>query len=246
MLVQGNGKYDCKSFYKEDVVEDYPGLKIAPMQAFILHNAAEEEEVSTLSYKNMVYNPAMGGGSGAPRRAKVADYTAKMRIVVDSEDGSQDIVVMRERQSDNRSAVKYVNDDVNIYAHGIDNNLSNVFAGNIEDTYFGFSTVNGGKFTIRFANVIGREFDFIDLETGARVAAEEGKTYTFTADANTTADYRFKLVARKKVATDVDAIGAEKNAKGIYTIMGQYVGEMNLWNTLPAGVYVVNGEKRVK
>ena len=27
---------------------------------------------------------------------------------------------------------------------------------------------------------------------------------------------------------------------------GQYVGEMNVWNTLPAGVYVVNGEKRVK
>ena len=36
------------------------------------------------------------------------------------------------------------------------------------------------------------------------------------------------------------------SAKGIYTITGQYVGEMNVWNTLPAGIYVVNGEKLVK
>ena len=46
--------------------------------------------------------------------------------------------------------------------------------------------------------------------------------------------------------TGAEDIRAEKVAKGIYTIMGQYLGEMNIWSSLPAGVYVVDGEKRVK
>ena len=139
-----------------------------------------------------------------------------------------------------------MNDDVNIYAHGVDNTLSIASSDDVENTYFGFSTVEGGSFTIRFTNVSGRQFDFVDIETNERVAVEEGKTYSFSTTANTVADYRFKIVEREGIATAVDAINAEKTNKGIYTIMGQYVGEMNIWNSLPAGVYVVDGEKRVK
>jgi hypothetical protein len=117
---------------------------------------------------------------------------------------------------------------------------------NLEDTYLGFSTVNGGNFTISFKNVEGRDLDLIDLQENATIAIVEGNTYNFTAEANTNADYRFKVVERKKVHTGVDNLNADNSAKGVYTIMGQYVGEMNIWNTLPAGVYVVNGEKRVK
>ena len=78
------------------------------------------------------------------------------------------------------------------------------------------------------------------------MAVKEGETYSFAAAANTVADYRFKLVERAKLPTAIENTEAVKSVKGIYTITGQYLGEMNVWNTLPAGVYVVNGEKCVK
>ena len=240
---QGNGKYSWKAWDSES--DGLTGLKMAPMQAFILHNSDGVEEASVLNYKSMVYDPATGG-AGAPRRAKVYDYTAKLSIVVESADGASDQVVIRESPNSRRNAVKYMNDDVNIYAHGVDNTLSIASSDDVENTYFGFSTVEGGSFTIRFTNVSGRQFDFVDIETNERVAVEEGKTYSFSTTANTVADYRFKIVEREGIATSVDAISAEKTTKGVYTIMGQYVGEMNIWNSLPAGVYVVDGEKRVK
>ena len=240
---QGNGKYSWKAWDSES--DGLTGLKMAPMQAFILYNSDGVEEASVLNYKSMVYDPATGG-AGAPRRAKVYDYTAKLSIVVESADGASDQVVIRESPNSRRNAVKYMNDDVNIYAHGVDNTLSIASSDDVENTYFGFSTVEGGSFTIRFINVSGRQFDFVDIETNERVAVEEGKTYSFSTTANTVADYRFKIVEREGIATAVDAINAEKTNKGIYTIMGQYVGEMNIWNSLPAGVYVVDGEKRVK
>ena len=78
------------------------------------------------------------------------------------------------------------------------------------------------------------------------MAVEEGRTYTFSATANTVADYRFQLVGRRNAATALENTEAVKAVKGIYTLTGMYLGEMNIWNTLPAGVYVVDGAKRVK
>ena len=74
----------------------------------------------------------------------------------------------------------------------------------------------------------------------------EGATYEFNADANTVNDYRFEIVETNNAPTALENTEAVKSAKGIYTLTGQYMGEMNVWNSLPAGVYVVNGEKRVK
>jgi hypothetical protein len=74
----------------------------------------------------------------------------------------------------------------------------------------------------------------------------EGAMYEFTAAANSVNDYRFEIVGAAKMPTAIENTEAVKSAKGIYTITGQYMGEMSVWNTLPAGVYVVNGEKLVK
>lgn len=220
--------------------------KVAPMQAFILHNHGTVSEVSTLNYKNMLWTPATSTSAGAPRRfASSNDNTARLRVIVANEQGVWDNVKMTECTVNLHNAAKYMNDDVNIYAMA-DEKAAIVAAENLENTYVGFSTVNGGKFTISFANVEGREFDLIDLETGARVAVAEGFEYEFTADANSANDYRFKIVERNNVPTAIENTEAAKSAKGIYTITGQYMGEMNVWNTLPAGVYVVNGEKVVK
>ena len=221
------------------------GVKLNPMAAFILHNPGEAA-ISAINYEKAVYDPATKGSSPAPRRfAQTSDKTAKLRVIVANEEGVRDDVKMTEKTSNLHNAAKYMNDDLNIYAMA-DEKAAIVAAEDLENTYVGFSTVKGGKFTISFANVEGREFTLVDHATGARVEIAEGNTYEFTADANSANDYRFEIVGRANMPTAIDNTEAVKSVKGIYTITGQYVGEMNVWNTLPAGVYVVNGEKRVK
>jgi len=217
--------------------------KIAPMQAFLLNNLGTWAEVNAVNYKSAVYDPATTG-AGAPSRMS-NDNTAKVRVFVTNEEGVSDYVKLRETAVDNFAFDKFMNEEVNVYAMAEEKSAI-IASENIEDTYLGFSTVKGGNLTISFADVEGRQFDLVDLETGARVAASEGETYSFNAAANTTNDYRFKLVARNDAPTAIENTEAVKSVKGIYTITGQYVGEMNVWNTLPAGVYVVDGAKRVK
>lgn len=220
------------------------GEKLKPMQAFILRNHGTDPEESVINYKNTVWTPAAPAGAPA-RRSAATEHSAKMRIVVTCGEYTMDNLKMMESATNNHNAVKYMNDDVNIYATS-DDKYGIVASEDLNDTYVGFSTVKGGEFTINFTNVDGREFDIIDLENGARINVMEGSEYTFAAAANYSNEYRFKIVEREEVATNIENTEAVKNVKGIYTITGQYVGEMNVWNTLPAGVYVVDGAKRVK
>ena len=222
----------------DDMLED---LKLQPMQAFLLLNNGAVED-ATIDYETMVYD--LAAPAPAPRRSTVVENTTKVTINVANENGTWDDVDLRENGKV-KSLEKYLNDDVNIYVVDGEKN-DYVAAEDLENTYVGFSTVNGGNFTISFAKAEGREFDLIDLETGARVAVSEGETYSFSAAANSANDYRFKLVAPAKMPTAIEHTEVKANAKGIFTLTGQYLGEMNVWNTLPAGVYVVNGAKRVK
>lgn len=239
---QGNNLFTWDAI---DLIWEEPGKQLEPMEAFILHNHGTSAEETSINYNSAVWTPATSA-SPAPRRSAANDFTAKLRMIVESTQGDWDNVKLSESATNSHNADKYINDNMNLYAHGNESKLAIVASENLEGTYFGFSTVVGGVFTISFADVEGREFELIDLETGAKVTVEEGNTYMFTASDNTTNDYRFKLVGAHKVPTAVDAINGEKNQSGVYTMLGQYVGEMNQWNTLPAGVYVVNGEKRVK
>lgn len=240
----GKGKYSWDALDLDE--NDASTTKLAPMQAFILkkvQGSTQTEEVA-LNYGKMVYTPATA--NLAPRRLFASnDFTARVRVVVANEQGILDNVKLRETATRTKEAEKYLNDDVNIYAMGSEK-AAILATEDLENTYVGFSTVEGGKFTISFANVEGREFVLIDHETGARVAMVEGNTYEFTAAANSVNDYRFEIVESAKLPTAIENTEAVKSAKGVYTITGQYVGEMNVWNTLPAGIYVVNGEKRVK
>ena len=248
-LSNANGSWYWETLDREGLVEKKI-YKLQPMQGFLLHNSLKQVESNSINYKDMVYDPAIkdindAKKNGAPRRSVIANnYTAKLRVAVTSEAGVYDNVTLRETEN-TKFAEKYMNEDVNIYAIGEEKSAILV-AEDLTNTYVGFSTVKGGKFTISFANVMGREFTLVDHETGARVEIAEGNTYEFNADANSVNDYRFEIVGRQNMPTAIDNTEAVKSAKGVYTITGQYVGEMNVWNTLPAGVYVVNGEKRVK
>ena len=242
--LNGHGYWNWEAIEAEDV-EDGKATKLQPMQGFLLNNKGTQVESNAINYKTMVYAPAVPGYAPAPRRmASANNNTAKMYVVVTNDAGAYDNVKLRETEN-TKSVEKYMNPDVNIYATAEEKSAI-LKAENLENTYVGFSTVNGGKFTISFENVAGREFTLVDHETGARVAVAEGNTYEFTAAANSANDYRFEIVGAAKLPTAIENTEAVKSAKGVYTITGQYVGEMNVWNTLPAGIYVVNGEKRVK
>jgi hypothetical protein len=76
----------------------------------------------------------------------------------------------------------------------------------------------------------------------------EGAIYTFYAEANEVNDYRFQVVAAAKMPTSIEntEVGANAKKAGVYTLTGQYMGNASIFNALPAGVYVVDGVKKVK
>lgn len=224
---------------------------IKPMQAFLLRNTMAAANV-TVNYGDAVYYPTSGETkpSSAPARRSELNNITKAKLIVKGESYVDRVVVAEDAQfsaafDNGYDVAKYMNDGINLYVSA-DEKMGIYATDDIENTYLGFQAVNGGNYTIEFTNVQGKELTLIDHENNVRVAIEEGKTYAFTAAANSVNDYRFEIVGRADMPTAIENTEAVKSAKGIYTITGQYVGEMNVWNSLPAGIYVVNGEKLVK
>ncbi len=220
---------------------------IKPMQPFLIRNTKEAADV-TVDYAQAVYNPATSAPNAAPARRD--ENLTFVKIGIQGAEGFDRILVAEgadfSAEFDNGyDAVKFMNEDINLYVSAAEK-MGNFATDDLNNTYVGLQTVKGGNYTIEFANVQGEELILIDHETGAQVAMVEGATYEFTAAANSTNDYRFEIVEPAKLPTAIENAEAVKSAKGIYTITGQYVGEMSVWNTLPAGIYVVNGEKLVK
>lgn len=226
-------------------------MYVKPMQAFLIHNVSDDESATaTISYEQAVWNPAMNP-SPAPARVSTASLTAA-KLIVSSENGYGDQVLLVQGNDftsayDNGyDAEKYFNGDINFYIS--DSRAMSVLAtDNLADTYLGFSCVNGGIYTIDFSSVNGESYDLIDLEANQTVHMTEGASYQFAANDNEQNDYRFRIVARQEMPTDIETVeNGMIKADGVYTITGQYLGDLNIWNTLPAGLYIVNGEKKVK
>ena len=220
--------------------------KIAPMQAFIILNRGLETS-STLNYKDMVWDPVMTPSS-AP--ARVNDFTTRAKIRV-SRPGCVDYVTMIQDDNftsefDLGEAEKYMNDNVNIYV--TDETPMSIFASNnIDNTYLGFACKEAGTYMLKFTEIAGENYVLVDLLTNAMVQMTEGMTYQFDAVANEANDYRFQIRRIANVVTDIETVDQiSDNNSGIYTITGQYVGNMSIWNTLPSGLYIVDGVKKVK
>ena len=225
-------------------------VNIEPMQAFIIKNNGEADQLQ-MNYKSMVWDEFPGAGKAPRRRVAAANDMTTARIEVRNAAGVYDFVTLLE---DNRfdaeynngyDAEKVMNNTLDLYTVGAKNQAT-LATDNLNNTYVGLNCEEAGTYTISFSHINGAELTLVDHETGARVAMVEGNTYEFTAAANTVNDYRFEIVESAKLPTAIENTEAVKSAKGIYTITGQFVGEMNVWNTLPAGIYVINGEKRVK
>ena len=229
--------------------------EIAPMQTFILKQNGSENASTEINYASAVWgNPRYSAATGvaaAPARRVANVNTTRMYIAVTAANGQSDEVFFVEDANysdafDNGyDASKYMNPNtINVFANqnGID--LGTVASDNLNGKTLSLNTNGELAYTMSFKNVEGEEYAIRDNVTGAVINIEEGATYEFAAQPNSTVEGRFEIVAIAKLPTAIENTEVKANVKGIYTIMGQYLGEN--FDILPAGVYVVNGVKIVK
>jgi hypothetical protein len=228
---------------------------LEPMQAFYVKNNGNAATL-TLNYETMIWNARnteFEALEDAPaRRAADNRFDVMARMSVKANGETLDDVYML--QSDDFSAEyeagwdgeKMMNEDVNFFVAGVVRQEA-LATDNLNNIYLGFSCKTAGEYTISFGRMTGNDLMLVDLVNGQRINIVEGGEYTFRAEAGESNDYRFQIIGRANMPTDVETVeNAAVKGNGIYTITGQYMGNMSIWNTLPAGVYVVDGVKRVK
>lgn len=230
--------------------------EVAPMQTFILRLMTEDTDTkANIDYATAVWgNPRyedVTGASHAPARRAENNNETYVRVIVSAANGKADAVNFQEgvnfSDANDRGydAAKYMNErTVNVYATVNGENYGTVATDNIEGQSLTINTIDEIAYTISFADVEGRELALRDNVTGQVINIEEGATYEFAAQPNSTVEGRFEIINRAQMPTAIENTEVNANAKGIYTIMGQYMGED--FSILPAGVYVVNGVKIVK
>jgi len=230
--------------------------EVAPMQTFILRLRGADSANEEVSYASTIWgNPRYGNNSApvpAPRRAVAANSIENHMAIVVTAANSKGSRVEFTQDVDRSDAfesgydvVKYMNENaINLYATVGGEDLSAVVTDAIEGKTLSLKTNNEIAYTMSFKNVIGNEYAIRDNVTGTVTAITEGNIYEFAAQPNSLIEGRFEIVSRANAPTAIENTEVNANVKGIYTIMGQYLGEN--FDILPAGVYVVNGVKIVK
>ena len=246
-----NQGYVAVPLMNQTLLAQYP--EIAPMQTFILKQNVTGTNTTELNYESAVWsNPRYASftGKAAPRRHE-ADETTRMRIVVSAENGKGDFVMFTEDgmfsdgYENGYDATKFMNENaINMYSTLEGENYSVVATDNIDGKMLTIQTNNGVNYTLSFDNVNGEAYAIRDNVTNQVIAIEDGATYEFAAQPNSVVEGRFEIVVRQNMPTAIENTEVKANVKGIYTVMGQYVGED--FEILPAGIYVVNGVKIVK
>jgi len=224
--------------------------EIKSMQAFVLYLNEGEANTAPINYENAVYTPAVTQ-SNAPARSRANDLNNGALIKVVAANGMADNVIVMEKDAytsnfDNGSdASKLMNENgINLYATTAMGNLSCVADNSIENTLLSFKAGEATEYMLQLGKVFGEDYAIRDNVTGAIINCAEGTEYAFTQEANTLVSGRFELISIAKMPTAIENTDVKASAKGIYTLMGQYLGEN--FEVLPAGVYVVNGVKVVK
>lgn len=233
--------------------------EVAPMQTFILRwmNGSDAPN-GEVSYADAVWsNPRYSAFNGtmAPARqlTTTVEDNAFFRIVIKDASGKSDCVEFTEdvrfddTYESGYDASKYMNERaLNIFCAINEENYSSVVTNNLQGKGISIQTLDEISYTMSFENVEGAPYAIKDTQTGIVTFIQEGNTYVFTAQPNATTEGRFQIVERNQVPTDIENVATASNESGIYTLLGQYIGDSTLWNSLPNGVYIVNGVKLVK
>ena len=233
---------------------DYEWQKdIAPMTTFILRLMDLDNASADVNYANAIWsNPRhgnAGGSSSAPKHAPaMRNEDAFISMVVTAANGKSDCIRLLESAEYTDAyergydAAKFMNTNtVNLYASINGEKYSNVCTNSLDGKEISMQTMDDVNYTISFRNVEGNEYALLDKVANQVIAIEEDAIYEFAAQPNSTIEGRFEIVGRQNMPTAIENTEVKANVKGIYTIMGQYLGED--FEVLPAGVYVVNGVK---
>ncbi len=247
--ISGVSKADFSGYFT-------PAFTVIPsMQAFFVFTEEQTAVTEEIDYLDAVWNnTASNAPLNAPTRLMDNGLFKRAIINVTSQNGASDQVnlVGEDRFSadfDNGyDAVKFMNSGLNIYAKTATHSLQNIFTDNLEGTFIGFAAnETDNMYTLSFEGVAGEPMAIKDLMTGIITVMTEGNTYTFTQAEESTIDNRFQIVGINQMPTAIDNVeGGAVSADGIYSITGQYVGTVDMWNEIPSGIYIVNGVKLVK
>ena len=223
---------------------------IPPMQGFFMFSNGAAE--ISLNYEKAVWNIALASSSSTSKKSAkyiAPDDTVRVSIKLSSSNGRMDRLYLSEGKLLQSTKMMNARPNVNIYAIGADGNYSMYgVEESLSGLEIGIVTNVAEDYTLSFDHVTGEVLYIKDMQTGILTEMSDGNSYTFTADANTASE-RFRIVSRSEVTTGVDDTTAETTAataKGIYSVTGQYLGDADQQNTLPAGVYIINGKKVVK
>ena len=227
--------------------------EIAPMQTFILRLPNTTSAATEVDYASAIWgNPRYGNTpASAPARRQAIEGTI-IRMAVTADNGMSDDILFMENDNYSDSfekgfdGTKFMNEDaINMYASVEGENYGAVATDNLAGKTLTIQTTNDVNYTLSFDAVLGEgEYAIRDNVTNQVITIEEGAIYEFAAQPNSVVEGRFEIVSVAEVATAIENTEVKANVKGIYTIMGQYLGEN--FDILPAGVYVVNGVKIVK
>ena len=182
----------------------------------------------------------------ARRNMQASDYT-KAVIVITNGNNEQEVTLRQSAQFsdefENGYDVTSYASAFNIYANAEVGNLAQIATDNLMGQTLSIESNKAASFKMTFKNLRGETLALRDNMTGSVINMTEGEEYFFSVAPGTTAD-RFEIVEAAKMPTDVEMLEAAPAKKGIYTLVGQYLGEN--FDVLPAGIYVVNGKKVVK
>lgn len=222
--------------------------KLDPMQAFVCRNKTGVEYTDAVNYENVVWNHRTEAKVTMAPARRTALAWDKVKVVVTSNDFSQAVTLRQSAQFsadyDNGGDITALeNGTFNVYAVTELGNLAQVATDYLIGQTLTIDTKNAKSFKMTFENLNGETFAIRDNVTGSVIDMTEGAEYYFTADAYN-GENRFEIVEARKMPTDVETVEAAKAQKGIYSLVGAYLGED--FDVLPAGIYVVNGVKVVK
>ena len=248
-MIYYDGQYvDINLAKLEDAATAEAFGQIAAMQGFFLHSDAKAD--IALNYEKAVWNAALAKPQPSKKPASVMEEeNTAVRLILTAENGRSDELYLYEGEAYAAPKMMNTKPNVNIYAITANGNYSTMGMDKIEGSKIGIQTNAKTNYTISFDWLKGETLYLRDKTADKYVAMLEDATYSFTAEANATIDDRFEIVSKSDVpgtGTAVEEVNANTEATGIYTIMGQYVGETSMWSTLPAGMYIVNGKKCVK
>jgi len=231
-------------------------IKIAPLQSFMMYMESGMAAAANceISYQNVVWcnDNKKGDPLKSPAR-KLSNDVVAMDIVLSSTD-QRDVIMLYESDEfssdyDNGADVRKLMNPfgaASLYASTELGEMSDVASDQILGTQLSLRSGRGTSYTISFENVLGTGYALKDNVTGQVVEIVEGNTYSFSVVANTTIANRFEVVDARTMPTGMQRVEEVKAAKGIYTILGQPIGSLDAWDALPAGIYVVDGQKLAK